>query len=150
MNTSLEAKSIEELHELNIQITQRYRKSFRSWNYNEPDRWVYLSKSFADEVISSNPQFVQKSTEISKLFVENLTKRAEIYYSDAKNKKSLMEQASNEFKYNLCYVIGVEGFNSWQKNSREIYQEFSQTRDSLKLILAIETEKRKTSKTQKP
>ena len=132
--------TMDELHELNIELSKKVRNDFRSWNFNEPERWEYLSQKFVDEVVGINPDLPLDKQTIAEIFVTYLKQRSDVYFSDSKNKKVLAGKASSEFKYNLSYEIGIEGYNKWQKVTLAKFEEYRQLKDSLKNILIAQNQ----------
>ena len=136
-NKSLEKMTLDELTVVNRNISARFRNNYRSWNYDEPDRWPSLADNFADCVICSCPEVSSKKKEIAQVFLEHLKKRTETYYSNAKNRQALIGQSDTEFKYNMSFLIGVEGYQKWKLDSRTQDVIVNQMFDSLKVIIAL-------------
>lgn len=141
---------IEELNVINRKLTAMTRENFRSWNYNEPERWKYLSEKFADEVIRSYPDASSKKEDISKVFFAYLNQRSSIYFSDEKNKQDLMGKSSAEFKFNLSFLIGIEGYQKWQVFSKNELLRFNQITDSLRKVIDYSYAKNQNNKTKNP
>lgn len=136
-NKSLESLSINELLVVNRNISARMRNDYRSWSYNEPDRWSSLAENFSNDVICSCPEASAKKKEIAQSFLNYLNKRAKIYNSDAKNKGELTGQSNLEFKYNLTFLVGVEGYQKWESDSKSQGARFNQMRDSLNAVISL-------------
>jgi hypothetical protein len=148
-NKSLEKMSLDELIVVNRNISARFRKDYRSWSYDEPDRWPSLADKFADCIICSCPEVSSKKKEIAQFYLDYLKKRAETYYSNAENKQALIGQLSIEFKYNLTFLLGVEGFQKWKLDSKPQDVIFNQMNDSLNVIIDFMREKYQELKKQK-
>lgn len=146
----LDELSIEQLNNLNRNLTAIAREDFRSWNYNEPERWEYLSDKFANEVIESCPDASSQKMEIAATLFKHLNQRSQIYFSDSKNKQELLGRSSSEFKYNLSFLIGIEGYQKWQTQSKIKLQKFNQLADSIREVIAYTSTKIKESKIKNP
>lgn len=146
----LDELSVDQLNAINRSLSATARENFRSWNYIEPERWEYLSDKFAEEVVLSCPDASSKKKEIATTFLSYLTQRAKIYSSDAKDKQELMGRSSAEFKYNLSFLIGIEGYQKWQSQSKTELQKFSQLADSLREVIACTSTKIKELKIKTP
>lgn len=146
----LDELSIDQLNAINRSLTATARENFRSWNYIEPERWEYLSDKFAEEVVLSCPDASSQKKEITTTFFNYLTQRSKIYSSDAKDKQELMGRSSAEFKYNLSFLIGIEGYQKWQSQSKTELQKFSQLADSLREVIACTSTKIKELKITTP
>jgi hypothetical protein len=142
---------LNELLEVNRDISARLREDFRSWSYNEPDRWPYLADKFVGEVVRSCPDASANKEKIAGVYLTYLQKRAVVYHSNEKNKQALMGQLSADFKYNLSFLIGIEGYQKWEVASKNQIARFNQMRDSLNTVIAFSDKKyQELNKQRKP
>lgn len=141
-NIALEAMSMEQLRELNRELTKRVRSDYHSWSSNEPERWGELSQAFADQVISANRVIEDKRDKIAEMFVNNIKLRSEIKNSNPDNKRDLMIEANNDLIFNLQFLIGIEQYNNWQKANDESLVGYNNAKDSLNAIIAVQKTKR--------
>ena len=149
--SSLEDMTLEELLLLNRNLSNRLRNDYRFWSSSEPDRWPTLADNFADNVICSCPEASTQKKEIAQFYLTYLEKRTKVVNSEVKNKQALMSQLSTEFRYNLSFLIGIEGYQKWESESKPQTAGFSQMRDSLYAIIALSDKKYKELiKQQKP
>ena len=138
INPALFKLPLVELEAINRNLSKQVSENFRSWSYNEPERWEYLSNKFAEEVIRSCPDATSKMEEVAQVFLTHLSQRASIYKGNAIDKQAMMGHSASEFKYNLSFLIGIEGYQKWQSLSMNELQKFNLKRDSLqKLSLAV-------------
>lgn len=138
INQALATIPLSELEAINRNLSKQISENFRSWSYNEPERWEYLSNKFAEEVIRSCLDATSKKEKIAQVFFTHITQRASIYKGNAIDKQALMGHSASEFKYNLSFLIGIEGYQNWQSLSKNEFQKFNLKRDSLqKLSLAV-------------
>ncbi|MDP2887583.1 MAG: hypothetical protein Q8P34_01290 [Bacteroidota bacterium] len=138
INPENAAIPLSELEAINRNLSKQVSENFRSWSYNEPERWEYLSNKFAEEVILSCPDATLNKEKIAQVFLTHLTQRAGIYKGNAIDKQAMMGHSASEFKYNLSFLIGIEGYQNWQSLSKNEFQKFNLKRDSLqKLSLAV-------------
>lgn len=135
-NNDLNHKSAQQLLAINRRITTEVRENYRSWSYDEPDRWKYLADKFSEEVICAYPESWSKQKEVANLYLSHLKQRASIYKSDSKNKQALMGNSVTEFIYELKFLIGVEGFQKWETLSKLEIQNYKNKRDSLTHIIS--------------
>ncbi len=150
INQTLAKLPLPELEAINRNLSAQVRENFRSWSYNEPDRWSYLADKFADEIINFCPEASTKKEKIAEVFLTHLNQRADIYNSNAANKQALMGQSATEFKYNLSFLIGIEGYQKWQSFSKNEFQKFNLKRDSLHKVITYSYSKFPKSKITKP
>lgn len=140
-SNTIESLSQNELHNLKLDLARRYNNDFRSWNYNKPDRWEYLSLNFADEIIWVNPEFASHKVEISKIFLNYINQRTKIINSESDNKNELAVRANAEFKYNLSLLIGIYGYDKWQIAAKYKIQNFNELKDSIINLIAFSEKK---------
>jgi len=150
MDEALAKLPLPELVAINRNLSAQLRENFRSWSYKEPERWEFLADKFAEELIRTCPDAVSKKESIAQVFFTHLKQRDGIYNSDSKNKKNLMGRSSAEFKYNLSFLIGVEGYQKWQSISKDEIQKFKQLSDSLQRVIACMHVKSLKSQKTKP
>lgn len=131
-------------------LSAQLREDFRSWSYNEPERWKYLADKFADEVIRSCPDALSKKEQIAEIFLNHLNQRAHIINSKSLKKKSLMGTSSAELKYNLSFLIGIEGYQKWQSLTIDELQKYKMKRDSLNKVISYSYNKVSKTKLTKP
>ncbi|MDP3445869.1 MAG: hypothetical protein Q8T08_23665 [Ignavibacteria bacterium] len=137
-NNELAKMSVQQLLVVNRKITAEVRENYRSWSYNEPVRWKYLADKFSEEVIYACPESSSKKEEVANLYLDHLNQRASIYKSDAENKQALMGNLITGFVYELKFLIGVEGFQTWETLSKLEIQKFRFKRDSLSQIISYQ------------
>lgn len=131
----------QELMSINKNLSTQLREDFRSWSYNEPERWKYLADKFADEVIRSCPDALSKKEQIAEIFLNHLNQRAHIINSKSLKKKSQMGTSSTEFKYNLSFLIGIEGYQKWQLLTKNERQKYKAKTDSLNQVISYSNNK---------
>lgn len=137
-NNNLAKMSVKQLLVANRKIAAKMRENYRSWRYDEPDRWKYLAGKFADEVIHACPDAYSKREEVAEVYLNLLNQQAAIFKSDAKNKNVLMGNSSAEFIYELKFLIGVEEWLKWETLSKLESQKFKFKSDSITLIISYQ------------
>jgi len=140
----------EELMAVNRNLSAQVRENFRSWSYKKPERWKYLAGKFADEVVLSSPGTVSEREKIAEIFLNHLKQRADIINSDTKDKQAPIGRSCAEFKYNLIFLIGIEGYNKWQSLNKIELQKYHMKRDSLNVAFSYARNKIQKTKIMKP
>lgn len=130
--------SVKQLLVLNRKITAEVRDNYRSWSFNEPDRWKHLADKFSEEVICACPESSPKREKVANLYLNHLNQRASIFNSEVENKQALMGNLVTEFIYDLKFLIGVEGFQKWETLSKLEIQKFQYKRDFLSQIISCQ------------
>jgi hypothetical protein len=138
---NLDAMSHYELRALNRSISERMREDHRSWDIGEPGRWPYLAGQFAGEIISVCPQAGDKREELEQLYLQNLKQRVDILQSGEKSKLQQIPRINIEMTNKLKFLLGSEGYQSWQIHQMERTVQYKQMKDSIRMIIDLTNRK---------